>query len=90
MNRNYSRCTKGSMLGPILFNIFINNLLLFIKEADVCNFADDTNLYKCGRDLDIVPEKLEIDANIAINWLNNNEMVVDTKTFYVLSERHTL
>ena len=67
----------GSMLGSILFNIFINDLLLFIKKTDVCNFADDTTLYKCGSDIDIVLENLEMDANIAINWLNNNEMVAN-------------
>ena len=38
-----------------------------------------TTLYKCGRDLDIVSENLEIRANIAINWLYNNEMVADPK-----------
>ena len=33
---------QGSILGPIIFKIFINDLLLYIKETDVCNFADDT------------------------------------------------
>ena len=45
---------QGSILGPILFNILINGLLLFIKRTGVCNFADDTTLYKCESDLDIV------------------------------------
>ena len=36
---------QGSILGPILFNDFIIDLLLFIKEANICNFADDTTLY---------------------------------------------
>ena len=43
----------------------------------VCNFVGDTTFYKCGRDLDIVPENLEMDANKVINWLSNNEMVAN-------------
>ena len=73
MATNYSSCT--SVLGPILFNISINDLLLFIKEREVFSFAGNTTLYKCGRDLDIVSEHLEMDDNIAIDWLNNTKMV---------------
>ena len=36
---------QGSILGPILFNVFINDFLLLFKETDICNFADDATLY---------------------------------------------
>ena len=82
MTTNYSSCT--SILGPILFNVSINDLLLFIKEREVFSFADNTTLYKCGRDLDIVSEHLEMDDNIAIDWLNNTKMVANPKKFQLM------
>ena len=39
---------QGSILGPILFNLFINDLMFFIQETEVCNFADDTTIYSCS------------------------------------------
>ena len=54
---------QALILGPILFNIFMNDLLFFTKDTDVFNFADDTTSYKCGRGLDITSENLGMDAN---------------------------
>ena len=72
---------QGSILGPILFNVFINDLLLFIKETGICNFADDTAIYACGTELDTISFKLEIETNRTIQWLKDNEMVANPSKF---------
>ena len=42
---------QGSILGPLLFNIFINDLFLFIEKTKICNFADDNTIYSCNNNL---------------------------------------
>ena len=75
---------QGSILGPTLVNVFINDLLLFINETDICNFADDTTLHVCGKELYIISFKLEIETNRAIHWLKDNEMVANPSKFQLM------
>ena len=65
---------QGSVLGPLLLNICINDLLLFIQNSDICNYADDTTICSCDKSLDTITHKLANDCNVALKWLADNFM----------------
>ena len=67
---------QGSVLGPILFDIYLNDLFYLTEMTQVCNFTDDTTFYVCGKDLNILINRLEHDTSLAVEWFENNFMSV--------------
>ena len=45
--RLLQRGPRGSVLGAMLFDIYVNNIFFGLNELDICNFADDTGPYVC-------------------------------------------
>ena len=72
---------QGSILGPLLFNIFINDLFLFIEKANICNFADDNTIYSCTKNLETVLKNLEHDMINVSKWFKVNSMKANPKKF---------
>ena len=75
---------QGSVLGPLLFNIFINDLFDFVQESDICNFADDNSIYASGKTIEEVVSKLENDMLITMEWFHNNCMAANPKKFQLM------
>ena len=57
---------QGSVLGPLLFNIYLNDLIFFLKDVGLCNFADDTTTYISDESLENVLKSLEKNSMLAV------------------------
>ena len=75
---------QGSVLGPLLFNIFINDFVLAIQSSQVCNFADDNTVFACGKNVEEVIACLEFDIENAISWYRENNMVANPDKFQMM------
>ena len=76
---------QGSVLGTLLFNIFINDIFFLVSDTEVCNYADDTTIFACDSDANNVQYKLEADASRLSKWFVDNCMKLNhAVSFYVV------
>ena len=69
---------QRSVLRPLLFNIYLDDLFFFQKDVGICNFADDTATYISDESLENVLKSLEKNSMLAIRWFENNYMKLNT------------
>ena len=91
INKSFSKWTEllqgvpqGSVLGPFLFNIYLNDLFFLVDYTEVCNFADDTTFFACDKDLGSLINRLEHDSFLAIEWFQNNYMKLNEDKCHLL------
>ena len=82
---------QGSVLGPLLFNIFIDDIFHLLNETEICNYADDTTIYCSHQELREVILKLEKDTTEVSKWFEQNCMKLNEEKCHllVLGEKET-
>ena len=70
---------QGSILGPTLFCMFINDLPLHLSHAEVlCEmFADDSTLHTADKELDVIKHRLQISLGEVSLWCKANAMLLN-------------
>ena len=63
---------QGLILGPLLSNVFLCDIFLFVEEAGIMSYADDNTPYVCSEKIDVTLEKLEEVGKVLFECFSNN------------------
>ena len=75
---------QGSILGPLLFNIFLCDLFFIMNETDFASYADDNTPYRTANTLDEVIQSLEHDSMMLFQWFSDNQMKANISKCHLL------
>ena len=69
---SYTWAPQGSILGPLLSNIFLADLLLVLEDADIANFADDNTPVTSANNIDDLIDSPEKGSGSLSKWFKDN------------------
>ena len=72
---------QGSILGPVIFNIFINDMQNIFDKCSLNNYADDNTLDDHASSIPELVDSLEKDSQKAIDWFKSNHMIANPDKF---------
>ena len=75
---------QGSILGPLLFNIFLSDLFLIVKDVNIASYADDNTLYDSCDTIEEVISSLQSSFKKLFQWLSDNQMKGNTEKYHLI------
>ena len=81
---------QGSILGPILFNIFLSDLFLVVQNVDFASYADDNTIYDAGDNIDEVIFSLQESSKKLFKWFADNQMKANENKCHLIVSANEL
>ena len=78
-------CPQGSALGPLLWNIFQNDLPYNVSKCNLTMYADDHQLYFAGKSIEEVENTINEEGKIVSKWYENNLLQGNVSMYQVIS-----
>ena len=75
---------QGSILGPLLFNIFLIDLFFIIEDTGIASYADDNTQHVIADNIDGIIKSLEEVSEILFKWFNDNLMKINADKCHLL------
>ena len=81
---------QGSIIGPLLFNIYIyiNDIIYFINEQNLANYADDNTTYALNNKVEVLIKVLENNTSILTKWFQDNYLKMNADKCNLLITNH--
>ena len=76
---------QGSVLGPLLFLIYINDIYTSAPKVSFNLFADDTCLFCSNKNLKTLEKNVTVYLNNISNWLKANKLILHVKKSHLLT-----
>ena len=75
---------QGSILGPILFNIFLSDLFLVLKDIDFPSYAGNNTIYDIGDSINDVIASLQDSSEKLFQWFSDNQLKGNTEKCHLV------